>query len=75
MANISPLAAIEAFSGIRNGNMRPECHDDFQDIPDISAFNPMQKNLLLLLLIFYCFQGEVIEPNRTIFEVGIIIVI
>ena len=48
MRNISPLTAIEKFSGARNGKIRADCYDDCQDIANPSALNPMQKNLLLL---------------------------
>ena len=43
-----PLAAIEQFSGVRNGKIRADFYDDFQDIPDPPALDPTQKNLLLL---------------------------
>ena len=48
LGNISPLIAIEKFSGARNGKIRASFYDDFQDIPDPLALDPMQKNLLLL---------------------------
>ena len=48
MGNISPLTAIENFSGVRNGKIRADFYDDCQDIPDPSALDPTQKNLLLL---------------------------
>ena len=48
LGNISPLAAIETFSGVRNGKIRADFCDDCQDIPDPSALDPIQKNLLLL---------------------------
>ena len=47
-ANISPLTSIEKFSGPRNGKIRADVYDDCQDIPDPSALDPTQKNLLLL---------------------------
>ena len=50
-ANISPLTATEKFSGVRNGKIRA----DFYDIPDPSALDPTQKNLLLL---GGCFLGK-----------------
>ena len=40
--------AIEKFSGARNGKIRADFYDDCQDIPDPSALDRMQKNLLLL---------------------------
>ena len=53
--NISPLTAIEKFSGVRNGKIRVDFYDDCQDIPDPSALDPTQKNLLLL---DDCFLGK-----------------
>ena len=44
--NISPLTAIEKFSGIRNGKIRADFCNDCQDIPDPSALDPTQRNLL-----------------------------
>ena len=55
LGNISPLTAIETFSGLRNGKIRADFYDDCQDIPDPSALEPMQKNLLLL---DDCFLGK-----------------
>ena len=55
VANISPLAAIDTFSGARNGKIKADFSDDCQNIPDTSALNPMQKNLLLL---DDCFLGK-----------------
>ena len=47
VANISPLTAIDTFSGARNGKIKADFYDDCQNIPDPSALDPMQKNLLL----------------------------
>ena len=44
-ANISPLTAIERFSGVRNGKIRADFYDDCQNIKDPSALDPTQKNL------------------------------
>ena len=51
----SPLIAIEKYSGVRNGEIRADFYDDCRNIPDPSAQNPMQKNLLLL---DDCFLGK-----------------
>ena len=48
LGNISPLTAIEKFSGVRNGKIQADFYDDCQNIPDPSALDPAQKNLLLL---------------------------
>ena len=42
----SPLIAIEKYSGVRNGEIRADFYDDCQNIPDPSALDPMQRNLL-----------------------------
>ena len=55
LGNISPLIAIEKYSGVRNGKIRADFYDDCQNIPDSSALDPMQKNLLLL---DDCFLGK-----------------
>ena len=55
LGNISPLTAIAKFSGARNGKIRTDFYDDCQDIPDRSALDPAQKNLLLL---HDCFLGK-----------------
>ena len=55
LGNISPLIVIEKFSGARNGKIRADFYDDCQDIPDPSALDPMQKNLLPL---DDCFLGK-----------------
>ena len=44
----SPLIAFEKYSGVCNGEIRADFYDDCQNIPDPSALDPMQKNLLLL---------------------------
>ena len=49
------LIAIEKYSGVRNGEIRADFYDDFQNIPDTSALDPTQKNLLLLN---DCFLGK-----------------
>ena len=54
-ANISPLTAIDTFSGVGNGKIRTDCYDDCQNIPDPSTLDPLQKNLLLL---DDCFLGK-----------------
>ena len=51
----SPLIAIEKYSGVRNGEIRADFYDDCQNIPDPSALDPTQKNLLLL---DDCFLGK-----------------
>ena len=51
----SPLVAIEKYSGVRNGEIRADFYDDCQNIPDPSALDPTQKNLLLL---GDCFLGK-----------------
>ena len=55
IANVSPLTDIEPFSGSRNGKIKANFYDDCQNIPDPSALDPMQKNLLLL---DDCFLGK-----------------
>ena len=47
-ANISPLTAIDMFSGARSGKIKADFYDDCQDIPDTSTLDPMQKNLMLM---------------------------
>ena len=51
----SPLIAIEKYSGVRNGEIQADFYDDCQNIPDPSALDPTQKNLLLL---DDCFLGK-----------------
>ena len=53
--NLSPLTDVERFSGVRNGKIRADFYDDCQDIPNPSALDPTQKNLLLLN---DCFLGK-----------------
>ena len=55
LGNISPLIAIEKFSVARNGKIRADIYDDCHDIPEPSALDPMQTNLLLL---DDCFLGK-----------------
>ena len=55
LGNISPLTAIEKFGGVRNGKIQTDFYDDCQDIPDPSALDHVQKNLLLL---DDCFLGK-----------------
>ena len=55
LGNISPLTAIGKFSGVGNGKIRADFYDDYQDIPDPSALDPTQKNLLVL---DDCFLGK-----------------
>ena len=38
LGNISPLIAIDKFSGVRNGKIRADFYNDFQDIPNPSAY-------------------------------------
>ena len=51
----SPLIAIEKYSGVHNGKIRADIYDDCQNIPDPSALDPTQMNLLLL---DDCFLGK-----------------
>ena len=51
----SLLIPIEKYSGVRNGKIGAEFYDDCQNIPDPSAMDPTQKNLLLL---DDCFLGK-----------------
>ena len=55
LGNMSPLIAIEKFSGARNGEIRADFYDSCQNIPDPSALDPVQKNLLML---DDCFLGK-----------------
>ena len=41
VANISPLTAIDTFSGARNGKIKADFYDDCQNIPDASALDPI----------------------------------
>ena len=54
-ANVSPLTAIDTFSGVRTGKINADFYDDCQDIPDPSTLDPMQNNLMLL---DNCFLGK-----------------
>ena len=54
-ANVSPLTAIDTFSGARSRKRKADFYDDCQDIPDPSTLDPMQKNLMLL---DDCFLGK-----------------
>ena len=55
VANIPPLTAIDTFSDARNGKIKAEFYDGCQNIPDPSALDPIQNNLLLL---DDCFLGK-----------------
>ena len=55
LGNISPLTAIGKFSGVLNRKIQADFYEDCQDIPDPSALDPTQKNLLLL---DDCFLGK-----------------
>ena len=50
-----PLIAIEKYSGVCNGEIQADFYHDCQNIPDPSALDPTQKNLLLL---DDCFLGK-----------------
>ena len=54
-ANVSPLTAIDMFSGAHSGKIKADFYDDCQDILDLSTLDPMQKNLMLL---DDCFLGK-----------------
>ena len=56
VANISPLTAT--FSGACNGKIKTDFCDDCQNIPDPSALDPMQKNMLLLDDFFLGMQNK-----------------
>ena len=51
----SPLIANEKYIGVLNGEIRADFYNDSQNIPDPSALDPTQKNLLLL---DDCFLGK-----------------
>ena len=55
VTNISPRRAIDTFSGVRNGKIKADFYDDCRNIPDPSALDPVQKNLMLL---DDCFLGK-----------------
>ena len=40
VANISPLTAIDMFSGAHNGKIKADFYNDCQNIPDPSTLNP-----------------------------------
>ena len=46
LGNISPLVAIEKYSGVRNGKIRADFYDDCQDTPDPSALEPYAKEFV-----------------------------
>ena len=48
LGNISALTVNEKFSGVHNGKIRVVFYDDCQYIPDPSALDSTQKNMLLL---------------------------
>ena len=48
VANISPLTAIDTFSGARSGKIKANFYDDCQNILDPSALDPIQNSLLLV---------------------------
>ena len=54
-AYISPLTAIEKFSGVHNGKIQADFYDDCRGIPDPSSLDPTQNNLLLM---DDCFLGK-----------------
>ena len=47
-ANISPLEAIEAYDGVKDGGITANFYDDCSSIPDPSSLNVVEKNLLIL---------------------------
>ena len=61
LGNISPLIAIEKYSGTRKGEIQAYFYDDCRNIPDPSALGPAQKNLLLLDDCFLCKQNKAEE--------------
>ena len=63
LANVSPLTAIHTFSVARNGKIKADFYDACQKIPDPSALDPMQKNLLLL---DDCFLGKQVDTTTVI---------
>ena len=62
VAYISTLTAIDTFSGARNGKIKADFYDDCQNIPDPSALDPMQKNLLLVDDCFLGMQNKLFTP-------------
>ena len=65
-ANSYFLTAIERFSGVRNGKIRADFYDDGQVIPDPSALDHTQTDLLLFLFIFIyaCLSRDDNNPSR-----------
>lgn len=47
-ANISPIEAINEYSGTRAGGIKIELFENCEDIPDPKTLNPTHKNLLVL---------------------------
>ena len=45
---LSPLNAIEEYSGVRKGNIKANFYSDYSNIPDPSELNADEKNLLIL---------------------------
>ena len=66
VANISPLTAIDTFNGARNVKIKSNFYDDCQNIPDPSALDPMQNNLLCWTIASWEIR---IKPKRTTLEV------
>ena len=64
LGNISPVIAIETSGGVRNGKVRADFYNNCQDIPDPSALEPMQKNMLLLDDCFLCKQNNKTQQLR-----------
>ena len=54
-ANVSPLTAIDTFSGARSGKIKADFYDDCKNISDPSSLDPMQKNLMMF---DDCFLGK-----------------
>ena len=55
VVNISPLTTTDMFCGARNGKIKADFYDYWQNIPDPSALDLMQRNLMLL---DDCFLGK-----------------
>ena len=53
--NLSPLEAIDEYSGVRNGSTKANCYDDCTMIPDPTELNVEEKTLLIL---DDCFLGK-----------------
>ena len=60
--NVSPLTAIDIFSGAHSWKIKADFYNDCQDISDLSTLDPMQKNLMLLN---DCFLGKQIKQGCT----------